>query len=196
VNVTAPFVGTTLDRYYTQAVTSMSPVFVPLEASNGVALRNSDLVRDLTGPQGPQGPAGPVGAAGAQRPSVRKDRKGHGPQGPTGPAGPSDAYRAGGELRHFSKTDRPSLVSGVDEFTTFCYLRAGQAGQLLDANSVSTTQRVGHVPGALQGRRRHGRGIGRLDALMRERQRQDGCGTLIGLWLASIPRQSSSSSWY
>mgnify|MGYP000264056231 CR=1 FL=1 len=36
VNVTPPFVGTTLDRYYLQAVTSSSPAFVPLTASASV----------------------------------------------------------------------------------------------------------------------------------------------------------------
>lgn len=42
VPVTPPFVGTTLDRYYLQAVTSPSPAFEPLEASAGRVLRNRD----------------------------------------------------------------------------------------------------------------------------------------------------------
>ena len=41
---TPPFRGTTLDRYYVQAVTSANAVFNPLMASNGVVLRNADLV--------------------------------------------------------------------------------------------------------------------------------------------------------
>jgi trimeric autotransporter adhesin len=81
--VSPPFVGTVLDRYYLQAVTSTSPVFIPPDASNSLVLRNGDLVRGLTGPQGPPGPAGPTGPpgpAGAAGPI--------GPQGPTGATGP------------------------------------------------------------------------------------------------------------
>lgn len=47
-----PFAGTTLDRYYLQAVTSPSPAFVPLAASAGVILRNADLVGGLAGAPG------------------------------------------------------------------------------------------------------------------------------------------------
>jgi hypothetical protein len=42
VPVTPPFVGTSLDRYYLQAVTSASAAFVPLEASSGRVVRNRD----------------------------------------------------------------------------------------------------------------------------------------------------------
>ena len=70
--VVAPFLGTTLDRYYLQAVTSQSAAFVPLAASPGVVIRNADLVSNLVGAPGPVGPVGPVG-----------------PAGPTGPAGPA-----------------------------------------------------------------------------------------------------------
>ncbi len=42
VSVTPPFVGTTLDRYYLQAVTSPSAAFAPLEASTGRVVRNRD----------------------------------------------------------------------------------------------------------------------------------------------------------
>jgi hypothetical protein len=41
---TPPFLGTTLDRYYVQAVTAFTSAFSPLLASNGVVLRNGDLV--------------------------------------------------------------------------------------------------------------------------------------------------------
>jgi hypothetical protein len=41
---TPPFLGTTLDRFYVQAVTAFTSAFSPLLASNGVVLRNGDLV--------------------------------------------------------------------------------------------------------------------------------------------------------
>ena len=77
VNVLPPFVGTVLDRYYLQAVTSPSASFLPPSTSPGKVVRNSDLVGDLIGPPGPQGPTGPQGPIGPS-----------GPQGATGPMGP------------------------------------------------------------------------------------------------------------
>jgi hypothetical protein len=79
VGVTPPFVGTTLDRYYLQALTSSSPSFVPPQPSRGLVLRNADLLSGLggTGPAGPPGPAGPAGPIGPT-----------GPAGATGPPGP------------------------------------------------------------------------------------------------------------
>jgi hypothetical protein len=44
VAVRPPFAGTTLDRFYLQAVTSTSPGFVPLQASPGAVVRNGDLI--------------------------------------------------------------------------------------------------------------------------------------------------------
>jgi hypothetical protein len=44
VIVTPPFQGTTLDRYYIQAALSPSPAFNPLTPTNGVVLRNMDLL--------------------------------------------------------------------------------------------------------------------------------------------------------
>lgn len=41
---TPPFQGSTLDRYYLQAVTSTSASFVPTAASSGLVIRNRDLV--------------------------------------------------------------------------------------------------------------------------------------------------------
>ncbi len=76
VSVTPPFAGTTLDRYYVQAATSPSPSFTPLDASDGIVLRNGELVAGLTGPPGPEGPPGPQGPPGPS-----------GPQGPPGPQG-------------------------------------------------------------------------------------------------------------
>lgn len=43
VGVSPPFAGTTLDRFYVQAVTSASPSFVPLQASPGRIIRNADV---------------------------------------------------------------------------------------------------------------------------------------------------------
>jgi hypothetical protein len=51
VGFTPPFAGSTLDRFYVQAVTSTSPAFSPLQASAGIVLRN----RDLIAPPGPKG---------------------------------------------------------------------------------------------------------------------------------------------
>ena len=84
VSVTPPFLLTTLDRYYLQVVTSPSVSLLPVQGSNGVVLRNNDLVGGLgggggTGPQGPPGPAGPEG-----------------PMGPAGPAGPTGAAGVAG----------------------------------------------------------------------------------------------------
>ena len=84
-----PFLFTTLDRYYLQAVTSPSSTFNPLAASPGHIVRNADLVTGLSGPPGPQGetgppgPPGPVGATGPAGPA--------GPQGDPGPIGPQGA---------------------------------------------------------------------------------------------------------
>lgn len=41
---TPPFQGSTLDRFYLQAVTSTSPTFVPTAASASLVIRNRDLV--------------------------------------------------------------------------------------------------------------------------------------------------------
>jgi hypothetical protein len=46
-SVTPPFLGSTLDRYYLQAVTSPSPGFLPLEASAGRVVRNRDATSGI-----------------------------------------------------------------------------------------------------------------------------------------------------
>ena len=100
VSFTPPFVGTTLDRYYVQAVTSSSPSFVPLAASAGLVLRNNDLMAGAIGapgPQGPQGPAGPQGGTGPVGPAGPAGAVGPaGPAGAAGPAGPVGATGAAG----------------------------------------------------------------------------------------------------
>ena len=90
LNVTPPFLGAVLDRFYFQAATSFSSKFDTLESSASAIVRNGDLVKGLEGPQGPAGPAGPVGAVGPAGPA--------GPQGLTGPRGPSDGFLAGSTL--------------------------------------------------------------------------------------------------
>lgn len=87
LNVTPPFLGTVLDRFYFEAATSFSPRFDTLDSSAPAIVRNGDLVKGLEGPPGPQGPAGPTGAAGPAGPT--------GSQGLTGPRGPSDAFVGG-----------------------------------------------------------------------------------------------------
>ncbi len=96
VSIVPPFLGTVLDRYYIQAVTSFSPQFDPLEASAVAVIRNGDLVTGLEGPPGPEGPAGPIGPTGPTGPQGPAGPTG--PQGFTGPRGPSDAWRAGNGL--------------------------------------------------------------------------------------------------
>jgi hypothetical protein len=88
VRVSPPFVGTTLDRYYLQGVTSANASFMPLEASAGRVLRNEDLVSGLVGPPGPPGPVGPTGPAGPAGPPGSTGVAGPpGPPGQVGPAG-------------------------------------------------------------------------------------------------------------
>jgi hypothetical protein len=120
VSVTPPFIGTVLDRYYLQAVTSFSPRFDSIAASVGAVVRNGDLVTGLSGPpgpegeRGPEGPAGPAGPAGLTGPAGADGAAGPagpagpigptgprgatGPQGFTGPRGPSDGWRRGGTM--------------------------------------------------------------------------------------------------
>ncbi|MCC7179917.1 MAG: collagen-like protein [Acidobacteria bacterium] len=90
VGIAPPFVGTTLDRYYLQAVTSPSPSFLPPTGSLNAVIRNFDLVGDLQGPTGPAGPPGPPGDSGPAGPQGPTGTQGPaGPSGPTGPAGPA-----------------------------------------------------------------------------------------------------------
>ena len=44
VSIVPPFQGTIFDRYYFQAATSSVPNFVPFQPSNGVVVRNGDLI--------------------------------------------------------------------------------------------------------------------------------------------------------
>lgn len=97
VAITPPFLGTTLDRYYLQGATAASPSFAGLEPSNGVVLRNADLVSGLAGPVGPAGPPGPTGPAGATGPQGLTGPQGTpGPTGATGPQGPTGLTGATG----------------------------------------------------------------------------------------------------
>ena len=103
VTGTPPFVFTTLDRYYLQAVVSTSPTFATLQASAGAIVRNADVLGPLSGLQGPPGPIGPAGpagpagvagAAGSPGPAGPQGLQGlAGPAGSEGPAGPP-GYRA------------------------------------------------------------------------------------------------------
>jgi hypothetical protein len=88
IAVRPPFVGTTLDRYYLQGATAPSASFAGLVPSNGLVLRNADLLSGLAGPEGPPGPPGPPGATGMTGPP--------GPIGPSGPQGPIGATGAMG----------------------------------------------------------------------------------------------------
>ncbi len=107
VNVVPPFVGSSLDRYYIQAVTSTVPNFVPLQVAPGNVVVNGDLAglaasglvgpAGPTGPAGAQGPAGPAGATGAAGPQGPAGSQGPaGAVGAVGPAGPDGVCRATG----------------------------------------------------------------------------------------------------
>jgi len=85
VPFTAPFVGTVLDRYYLQGVTSPNASFVPLTLSAGLILRNADVVGAGVGPQGPPGPEGPAGSPGPPGPAGTQGAAGA--QGMPGPSG-------------------------------------------------------------------------------------------------------------
>jgi hypothetical protein len=99
VSFIPPFVGSVIDRYYVQAVTSPSPQFDPLEGSAAAVIRNGDLVTGLEGPMGPEGPPGPQGPVGPVGPIGPEGPIGpRGLQGFTGPRGPSDGWRTGGTM--------------------------------------------------------------------------------------------------
>lgn len=92
LGVTPPFLSTSLDRYYLQAVTSPSAAFATIQVSTSRVVRNADLVGSLVGapgPVGPQGPIGPTGPQGSIGPSGPAGTQG--PVGPPGPAGPTGA---------------------------------------------------------------------------------------------------------
>lgn len=93
LGVTPPFLSTSLDRYYVQAVTAPSAAFAAIQVSTSRVVRNADLVGSLVGspgPAGPVGPVGPSGPAGATGPAGPSGAPGAaGPAGPTGPVGPA-----------------------------------------------------------------------------------------------------------
>lgn len=97
LSVVAPFRGSTLDRFYLQAAFSATPAFASLTLSNGVVVRNGDLVGGLVGSPGPPGLQGAVGPAGSQGPTGPPGPPGpagsSGATGPQGPAGPGPAHR-------------------------------------------------------------------------------------------------------
>jgi len=132
VSVVPPFLLTTLDRYYLQAVTSPSAAFAPLAASAGGVIRNGDLVSGLTGPPGPTGPAGAVGPAGPAGPAGPP-----GPPGATGPAGPPGATGPAGP----TGATGPSGTTGQSASVAF-----GSSG--LTITPATTTQTL--IPGLTQ----------------------------------------------
>ncbi len=124
LNIAPPFLGTSLDRYYIQAVTSTSPSFVPLEVAPGQVIVNGDLAglaaAGLAGPAGPAGPAGdmgpagpqgPVGVAGPQGPAGANGAMG--PQGPAGAAGPQGPVGANGATGAIGPQG-PAGPAGID----------------------------------------------------------------------------------
>lgn len=156
VNVTPPFLFTTLDRYYLQAATSPSASFGTIVVSPGRVVRNADVVGNLVGGQGPQGavgpqgPAGAVGAAGPQGPPGPQGAPGTagatglaGPQGPQGAVGPTglgafSVANAGGQVI--------GQVVGTDGISVFATVTVGSLAPLVRVNSATW---AGGEPGAL-----------------------------------------------
>jgi hypothetical protein len=145
VNVIPPFLGSVLDRYYVQAVTSPSSKFETIEPSPLDVIRNGDLVTGLEGPPGPEGPAGPPGPTGPIGPTGPVGPQGPagptGPQGFTGPRGPSDAWRSGS-----------SLVIPVGEFILFTQVQItnnnpGDVGLTCNLNFSGSYGGIVYAPG-------------------------------------------------
>ena len=131
MNIVPPFLGSVLDRYYVQVVTSFSSRFDTIDPSEVAVIRNGDLVIGLEGPpgpEGPQGPAGPQGATGAIGPMGPQGPAGPtGPQGLTGPRGPSDSWRGSGSIvlpvgKFVLLTQVQVTNNGTAEVNTSCNL--------------------------------------------------------------------------
>lgn len=119
VPFTPPFLFTTLDRFYVQAVTSPSAAFSPLSASPGVVLRNDDLLSGVTGPAGPAGPTGSVGPPGASGVTGATGPQGPaGSQGPQGPQGPQGAAGATGPQGPAGPSGLVGYYNGAGPVTT------------------------------------------------------------------------------
>ena len=123
VALTPPFLFTTLDRYYLQAVQAPSPTFAAIAPSPGRVVRNADVVSGITGPAGPPGPGGPTGATGPQ-----------GAPGPAGPPGP-----AGTQALFGTNTSRAAAGSGQDCVLGQIILTAGSIGIGRPANGALLT---------------------------------------------------------
>ena len=121
ISGTPPFLFTTLDRYYLQAVVSPSPAFATIQPSAGFVLRNADVVGNLIGPPGPPGSVGPPGMPGA--PGLP------GAPGPPGPPGP-----AGTQALFGTNTGTALEGNGRTCFLGEIILTAGRVGQGLLAN--------------------------------------------------------------
>ncbi len=161
VNVTPPFVGTTLDRYYLQAVTSVSAAFVPLSASGSLVLRNNDLLAGAIGAPGPQGPAGPTGPGGPAGATGATGAQGL--QGIPGPIGaPGHAPRC--ELAHRPRQRRQRhdspwhlvLDAGHRVLGAAPWQRGRTPDVLGHGRFVGTLLRLRHRPGV--GHHDHGAG--------------------------------------
>jgi hypothetical protein len=100
VSVTPPFVGSQIDRYYLVGAWSTNASFLPPSLSDGLILRNGDLLRSVAGPPGPTGPQGPIGPVGPQGPQGPPGQTGltgsRGEQGIQGVAGPQGPPGVGG----------------------------------------------------------------------------------------------------
>lgn len=143
VSFVPPFLFSTLDRYYVQAVTSPSAAFVPLSASPGLVLRNDDLLAGVTGPTGPPGPSGPPGPAGAQgAPGATGPPGAQGPQGATGPQGPQGATGAQGATGPQGPAGPSSLVGYYNGTGAVSTVPSGTWGFLAPAAAATATVTV------------------------------------------------------
>ena len=108
VSGTPPFLFTTLDRYYLQAVASPSPAFATIQASAGLVLRNAHLVGNLFGPPGPLGSAGATRPRGTSRTARPAGAARH-----PGPVRNEHGHRTGGQRPHLlPRRDHPHRGQG------------------------------------------------------------------------------------
>lgn len=134
VSFVPPFLFSTLDRYYLQAVTSPSAAFVPLSASAGLVLRNDDLLSGVTGAPGPAGPSGPTGPQGPAGPQGTP-----GPPGATGSQGPPGATGAPGATGPQGPAGPSSLMAYYNGTGTVSTVPSGTWGFLAPFAAATAT---------------------------------------------------------
>ena len=119
LNLTPPFLLTTLDRYYLQAVTSPTGTFATVTVSAGQVVRNGDLLSGLAGTPGPPGPPGAAGAPGATgAPGAQGPPGAAGAAGPAGTTGQTGVSRLGTSPLSLATGAGFTLVPGLTATVT------------------------------------------------------------------------------